>query len=220
ADLERQYGVVNDPTATARVANIGRAIAAVSARPALPWSFKILNISEVNALALPGGYIYVTRGLLEQGVSNAELAGVMGHEIAHVNQRHSVDAIERAMTYDLLSDLVLGRSSRGVQVAADLAIQYAVQLPHSRQDEYEADDIGMRLAYNAGYPPNGMVQFLTRLQQLSGPTRTPEWMRTHPLTEDRITRAQQIATSLQGQRRPVPVSYHTGDGEGGAGEAT
>jgi predicted Zn-dependent protease len=204
ADIEREYGVVNDPVQTPRIQRIGNSIAAVSSRPRIPWSFRILNITEVNAFALPGGPVYVTRGLLAQGLSDNELAGVLGHEIAHVQERHSVDAIERAMTYQLLSELILGDAG-AIRVAADLAVQYAVQLPRSRDAEYESDSVGIRLAYNAGYPANGMVLFLQRLQALSGTARTPEWMRTHPLTAERIARAQQIATEVQGQARPVPV---------------
>lgn len=211
ADIERQYGVVNDPVQTPRVQRIGRAIAAVSDRPNLPWTFKILNTNEVNAFSLPGGPIYVTRGLLAQGVSDNELAGVLGHEIAHTQERHAVNAIERAMTYQLLSELVLGDAG-ALRVAADLAVQYALELPRSRDAEYESDSVGIRLAYNAGYPANGLVVFLQRLQALSGPTRTPEWMSTHPLTEDRIARAQTIVAQVQGQPRPVPV-VHFEDGE-------
>lgn len=207
ADIERQYGVVNDPVQTPRIQTIGRRIAAVSERPNLPWTFRILNTNAVNAFALPGGYLYVTRGLLAQNVSDAELSGVMGHEIAHVNQRHSVKAIERGMQYQLLSDLILRNSGEGLRTAANLAVQYAVELPHSRSDEYEADDVGIRLAYNAGYPANGLLAFLQRLQALSGPSRTPEWMSTHPLTAERIDRARTITAQVQGQPRPVPVVF-------------
>lgn len=205
AETEAQYGLANNPTQTTRVQRIGRAIAAVSERPNLPWTFKIINVADVNAFAFPGGPIYVTRGLIEQNLPDAELSGVLGHEIAHVNERHSVNAIERAMTYSLLSDLVLGKNA-ALRTATDLAVQYAIQLPHSRQDEYEADAVGIRLAYNAGYPANGMVAFLRRLQQLSGPSRSPEWLSTHPLTTERVQRAEQITAQVSGQRRPVPIS--------------
>ncbi|MHB9106197.1 MAG: M48 family metallopeptidase [Armatimonadota bacterium] len=218
SDIERQYGVVNDPVQTPRVQRIGRSIAAVSGRPNLPWTFRILNINEVNAISLPGGPIYVTRGLLAQNISDNELAGVLGHEIAHTQERHAVNAIERAMTYQLLSELVLGDAG-AVRVAADLAVQYALELPRSREAEYESDSLGIRLAYNAGYPANGMVLFLQRLQALTGTGRTPEWMRTHPLTADRIARAQQIAGQVQGQARPVPVALFE-DGEKSFKDAT
>jgi predicted Zn-dependent protease len=209
-DLERQYGVVNDPAAQARVTRIGERIAGLTPRADLPWTFKILNDASVNALALPGGFIYVTRGLMDLNLPDTELAGILGHEIAHVTERHSVKAIQRNMQYSLLSELILGRSSEGLQTAASLALQFAVELPHSRGDEYDADGVGTRLAYNAGYQANGLLLFLTRLQQISGPSRTPAWLSTHPLTTERIEREQQLVASLQGQPRPVPVTY-TGD---------
>ncbi|HEX2951861.1 MAG TPA: M48 family metallopeptidase [Armatimonadota bacterium] len=211
ADLERQYGVVNNPSQLARIRRIGSSIAAVSQRRNLPWSFKILNMSDVNAMALPGGFVYVTRGLLATNLTDSELAGVMAHEIAHVNQRHTVKAIQRAMTYELLAGLLFGGSSAAIQTAAGLAIQYALELPHSRSDEYEADAIGIRLAYNAGYPADGLVQFLRVLQSMTGRQRTPEWLQTHPLTSARIARAQQIANQISGKPRPVPLALSTED---------
>lgn len=210
ADLEHQYGVVNDSVQTPRIQRIGRVIAASSPRPNLPWSFRILNSNDINALSLPGGPVYVTRGLINMGLSDAELAGVIGHEEAHIVERHSVKAIQRGMTYSLLSQLVLGRSSRAVQTAANLAIQYALELPHSRADEYQADDVGMRLAYNVGYNPQGMVAFLQRLQQVAGRSGMPAWMSTHPLTSDRIVRAQREATQLASTPRPVPITFRDG----------
>ncbi|MHB9129469.1 MAG: M48 family metalloprotease [Armatimonadota bacterium] len=205
ADIERQYGVTTTGTQAARVQRIGASVARVSRRPNLPWSFRILNVTDVNALSLPGGPIYVTSGLINLGIPDAELAGILGHEVAHTDQRHAVEAIQRSMTQQLLADLILG-NSQATRTAANIALQYAVELPHSRQDEYEADAVGTRLAYNAGYPANGLLAFLQRLQQISGPSRTPEWMRTHPLTEDRIARERTEVARIQGQPRPVPIA--------------
>jgi len=205
-EIEAEYGVVNDPVQTPRIQQIGYAIASRSPRANLPWSFKILNLQEINAVSLPGGPIYVTRGLLATGLSDNELAAVLAHEIAHVTERHAVKAIQSAMTYQLIADLVLGGSSEALRMAADLAAEYALLLPRSRSDEYEADAVGIRLAYNAGYPANGMVIFLQRLMTATGPDRTPAWARTHPLTQDRITRADQVVAEVAGQPRPVPVA--------------
>jgi len=205
ADLEHQYGVVNDPVQTPRIERIGTRIAAVTQRPDLPWSFKILNMSDVNALSLPGGFVYVTKGLLQTGLSDAELAGVIGHEAAHVNQRHVVKAIQRNEQYQLLAQVALGGSSASVQQLANLTIQLALELPHSRQDEYEADAIGTRFAYNADYPANGLLVFLGRLNQIAGSGGGPAWLSTHPSTPDRIAREQQLVAEISTQRRPVPV---------------
>lgn len=206
AQVEAQYGVVRDPAMNARVERIGMNIAGASSRRNLPWRFRIVNIEDVNAFALPGGPVYVTRGLLAQGVSDAELAGVLGHEVAHTQLRHGAKAIERAMQYSLLQQLALGGRDGALQAATDIAIQLALELPHSRGDEYQADAVGTRLAYNAGYPADGLLAFLRRLQATGGTSRTPSWLRTHPLTQDRITRESQLVASLQGQSRPVPVA--------------
>lgn len=185
-------------------ASAGRLL--LSPRPQLPWTFKIINQQEANAFALPGGPVYVTRGLIALGLSDSELAGVLGHEAAHINQRHSVKAIQRAMTYQLLSDLVLSQNETAMRTAVNLAIQYGAQLPHSRQDEYEADSIGLRLAYNAGYPVNGLVAFLQRLDAISGKNSAPEWLSTHPLTKERVTRADSLADTIGQKQRPVSLT--------------
>ncbi|HEY3417072.1 MAG TPA: M48 family metalloprotease, partial [Armatimonadota bacterium] len=134
-----------------------------------------------------------------------QLAGVLGHESAHVVERHSVKAIERAMTYQLLSDLVLRNSGTAVQSAAGIAVQLAVELPHSRSDENQADSVGMKLAYNAGFSPYGLPNFLKTLNQIS-PSRSPSWLSDHPSTPDRITKTEQEAAQLANERRPVPIS--------------
>jgi len=215
ADLEAQYGVLNDPVQTARVQRIGRAIAAASTRPQLPWTFRILNTTSVNALALPGGPIYVTRGLLDLGISDSELAGVLGHEVAHVQNRDSVQAIERSMTYQLLAALVFGNDNSALRTAASLAVEYAVRLPRSREAEHAADALGIRLAFNAGYPADGLLLFLERLQALQGTPRAPEWLSTHPLTSERIARVQEDVAQVASSPRPVPVAVFEEE-EGGA----
>ncbi|MHB9132237.1 MAG: M48 family metallopeptidase [Armatimonadota bacterium] len=205
-EIEDQYGVVTNTKEATRVDRIGRSIAAVTQRPQLPWSFNITNQKEANAFALPGGPVYVTRGLIEMGLSDAELAGVLGHETAHINQRHSVKAIQRAMTYQLLSDLVIGQNETAMRTAVNLAVQYGSQLPHSRQDEYEADSVGLRLAYNAGYSANGLVSFLKKLDSVSGKSNPPEWLSTHPLTKERVTRADSLSNTIAQKKRPVSLT--------------
>lgn len=206
ADLEAKYGVVNNPTETARVQRIGLSIARISPRADLPWTFKVLNMSDINALSLPGGFVYVTQGLMNLNPPDDQLAGVLGHESAHVVERHSVKAIERAMTYQLLEELVLRNSGAAVQQAANMAVQLAVELPHSRADETQADEVGMKLAYNAGYSPYGLPNFLKKLNEVSGPSRTPGWLSDHPSTPDRITKTEAEAAQLEKTPRPVPIS--------------
>lgn len=115
-------------------------------------------------------------------------------------------AIQRSESYSLLSQLVLGGSSQAVQQAANIAIHLALELPHSRQDEYEADAIGTRFAYNAGFPANGLQAFLQRLDTIAGRGSGPSWLQTHPSNPDRIAREKDLAAQILGKPRPVPVN--------------
>lgn len=206
ADIEKQYGVLSNHPDLPRLTKIGKAIAARTQRPQLPWTFKVINDDSVNAFSLPGGPVYVTKGLLDLNVSDSELAGVVGHEAAHINQRHSAKAIAKQLEIQTVAGLVLKNAGDVANAAAGLAVQYGVTLPHSRQDEYEADALGVRLAYNAGYPANGLVVFLNRLDNLTGRTQTPEWMQNHPLTAERIARGQEIVAVVSAQPRPVSLT--------------
>jgi len=205
AETEQKYRVIDGTPDAERVERIGKAIAAGSERKGIPWSYKVLDMKDVNAFSLPGGPVYVCRGLLETGLSDDELAGVLGHETAHINQRHSAKAIQRAMTMELLSNLALRNSGSIMQSAAGLAMQYGMTLPRSREDEYEADSVGLRLAYNAGYPADGLVKFLKKLDKLSGAGGSAEWMQTHPDTKARVARAQRLADTVAPLKRPVPL---------------
>lgn len=206
ADIEKQYGVLSNSPDLPRLNRIGMAIAACTQRAQLPWTFKVINDTSVNAFSLPGGPVYVTKGLLDLNVTDSELAGVLGHEAAHINQRHSAKAIANQLEINIVAGLVLKNANDVAKAASGLAVQYGVTLPHSRKDEYEADALGVRLAYNAGYPANGLVVFLNRLDKLTGGAQTPEWMQSHPLTAERITRAQEIVDLVTAQARPVPLT--------------
>ena len=114
ADLEKKYGVVNDPELQARVARIGAAIAAVSDRKDIPYQFKVLNSKEVNALAVPGGYIYLFKGLVDYMPSDHELAGIIGHEVGHIVKRHTVVQIERSLAVGVLFAILFGNSNSAI----------------------------------------------------------------------------------------------------------
>lgn len=206
ADIEREQRVLADTPEARRVEHIGQTLVKGATRTGMAWSFKVLDVKEPNAFALPGGPLYVTKGLLDMEVSDGELAGVIGHEIAHVNQRHNAKAIERGLTLALASQIALRRASETTQLAVQLALQYGIQLPHSRRDEYEADAVGVRLAYNAGYAAGGLSAFLTRLNALPTATRAPEWMSDHPETKARIARTTKLADLVTGQPRPIPLT--------------
>src|SRR5438477_10614207 len=173
----------------------GGRLAATSERPNLPWSFRVVDDPVVNAFALPGGYIYVTRGILAHLNSEAELAGVVGHEIGHVTARHSVSP----MTKQQLAQLCPASgaiASPDVGRYAGLASQAlgVLFLKYSRDDESQADELGLRYLRRAAYDPREMphvFEMLARVSQAQGGGRVPEWLATHPNPDNRRGRIQQ-----------------------------
>ena len=136
ADLEKQYGVVKDAAMQKRLDAIGARVAAVSEEPDLPWTFRILDSEEVNAVALPGGPVYVMRGMMEYAKSDDQLAGVLAHEVVHADHHHAKGAIEKAMTEQLLAELVFQKSSDSIRQAAGIALDLDMRQGY-REKEYE-----------------------------------------------------------------------------------
>ncbi len=202
--VEHQYPVIYGTPDAERVERIGRHLAALTKRPDLPWTFKVVKSDDVNAFALPGGPVFVTSGLLALHVPDNELAAVLGHECSHVNQRHSVKQIEKAMAIGMLADLALRNQSDIAKSAVSLALDYGVTKPLSREDEYEADALGVRLSYNAGYPADSMATFLHKLDTLPNMPHTAEWMSDHPNTLARVQRTQRMAEEVGALPRPAP----------------
>ncbi len=194
AEVAQTIGLYKDPPAEAMVDRIGKSIALHSERPNLPWEFHIVNDASVNAFALPGGFIYVTRGLLTAMNNEAELATVVGHEIGHVTNRHSVQQISRQEVAQLglgigsiLSPTIAqfsGLASQGMQL---------LFLKYSRDAESQADAAGFRYALNQGYDVREMAAVFTTLDresQTAGGGKLPEWLETHPNPENRIKAVQ------------------------------
>ena len=187
--ITASYGLVDDAELQAYVSDIGLRLAAASERPNLPWSFKIVDDPIVNAFALPGGFIYVTRGILANFDSEAELAGVLGHEIGHVTARHSVSQMSRQQ----LQQAVLGVGmvfsetvARYGQVGA--AALQVLNLRYSRGDESQSDELGLRYISRLSYDPDAMIGVFEMLAQVGGggdAQRLPEWQLTHPYPENR-----------------------------------
>lgn len=176
---------------------IFHAVAAQAGRNEISYSLQILHSDVVNAFAAPGGYVFVTTGLLAHiGSDRDALANVLGHEIAHVEHRHGMNTIGRQLGVGLLLQLLFSNSDEAWQTVAAVAAQL-VSLSWSREQEHESDDLGQRLAAAAGYDPMGMVRFFGVLRQLEG-GESPflEFLSTHPLTSERIERAQQRAETL------------------------
>jgi len=165
---------------------IGQRIAGICHHPDWEYHFVGVNHASINALALPGGYIYITRGMLEKMESESQLAAILAHETAHVVARDTAAAMTRqtGMTLLTMATLVSGEAPREVQQLVLMANQF-LSLSYSRQDEREADLAGLDYLVDAGYDPNGMVETMQILYELQ--TRRPiEFYSTHPLPANRI----------------------------------
>lgn len=201
SQLEQRYGVVNDPAGQRRLDAIGKRAAAASAEPSFPWTFRILDASEVNALALPGGLIYVTRGMMEYAANDDQLAGVIAHEVVHVDHHHAKIAIERAITQALLVELATRRSSDSIRQAAGIALDLGMREGY-REKEYEADRFGTLYAFRAGYHADGLRQLLSYLHEREGdPARITWLLQSHPPLSRRIQRLDEFIPEITGGPR-------------------
>ena len=178
--------------------SVGQKIARVSHRPDVNYHFTAINHKTINAFAMPGGYVFVTKGMLEKLDSESQLAGVLSHEITHVVARHSAEAISRQTGLQMiLITAAASTGSPGAAQAADAARQI-IGLQYSKEDERQADLTGMNYMVTAGYDPNGMVETMQMLQheEQSGPI---DFLSSHPSSYSRIAYlSQRIETRYSG----------------------
>ncbi len=204
-----EYGVVQDPRLQAYVDEIGQRLARQSHRAQLKWTFTVLDSPEINAFALPGGYVYVTRGILAVMESEADLAGVIGHEIGHVTARHGAQRATRQQTAGLgvlaatLLGAVAGVGDLAGQLSQGVAAGYVAS--YSREQELQADRLGAEYLVRNRYDPRNMVDVIGVLQtqeryaadQARAQGRTPaegrDWLASHPSNEQRLRDITQIA---------------------------
>jgi predicted Zn-dependent protease len=189
AGVVKEYGIYDDPQFTAYLNGFCQEIARVSHRPTLPYQLKIVDSPVVNAFAVPGGYIYFTRGILAYLNNEAELVGVMGHELGHVAARHSAEQISRAQfaSVGLGLGMILVPELRYVSDLAQFGVGLLF-LKFSRDDERQADDLGVEYASKLGYDATQMADFfdsLARMEPGSSRSGLPEWFSTHPNPVDR-----------------------------------
>ena len=187
--ITTQFGLVDDPALQEYVSDLGSRLAAVSERPDLPWSFKVIDDPLVNAFALPGGYIYVTRGILAYFDSEAELAGVLGHEIGHVTARHGARQMSRQQLQQigLVAGMAISETFREYSGLAATGLQL-INLSYSRDDESQSDRLGLRYISRLDYDADAMIGVFDMLATAgggSGQGRLPEWQMTHPYPETR-----------------------------------
>ncbi|HYN10199.1 MAG TPA: M48 family metalloprotease [Vicinamibacterales bacterium] len=160
AQLREKYGVVQDRNVHKYVTLVGSVLASSSSRPGLQWTFVVLDTDGVNAFAAPGGFIHVTRGALALIENEAELADVLGHEIGHVTEKHTINAITKSKGVGTVAGATRNEFLKNV---ANKAYEMTVENAWDRGDENGADKVGLVLASKAGYSPSGMAAFLTRL---------------------------------------------------------
>jgi predicted Zn-dependent protease len=200
-EVEASIGLVPDQALQDYVQRLGMQMARTSERPNLPWRFRVVDDPTPNAFALPGGYIYFTRGLLAMMRNEAELMSVMGHEIGHVTARHSVTLISRAQ----LAQIGLGVGAilsptvaqLGDVLGGGLSLLF---LHYGRDAERQADDLGFRYMFEQGYDPRQMVNVFAALQrsgELAGHSPLPGWLATHPYPEERIQRIQGALAQIE-----------------------
>lgn len=207
AEIEQQLGHVPNPALQSYVAQLGGRLAAFSPRQDVKYAFHAVEMAETNAFALPGGYVYVSRGLLALANSEDELAGVVGHEIGHVAARHSAQRQTRAQVAGIGSAIatigaaVLGGGALAQSVAQLTQIPAQAWLAsYSRNQERQSDEIGQKLAANAGYDPAGIAIFLAALgkeeQLRTGDTRRPGFLDSHPSSAERVKSAAARAVGM------------------------
>lgn len=197
--LRLEYGFYPDARMRSYVREIGRLLVPFTHRPQLQYHFAILDTEVENAFAAPGGYIYITRGLLALINSEAEMATVLAHELGHVNARHSARQMTRSILVTLGIALAgeLSEDIRKITPVSMIAAQLLF-LKYSRGDEYQADKLGIQYSSQAGYDAGTMAGFFTSLQRLSGSKGgggLPNFLSTHPLTGRRIDRVRELVAS-------------------------
>jgi beta-barrel assembly-enhancing protease len=207
--VKAQLPMLQDATVNAYVNSLGRSLASTTSRADLDWHFAVVNTDVINAFALPGGYIYVNRGVLERASNESEVAGVLAHEIEHVVRRHSVKQMEQVNNANIGVALACTLTNVCQNQAAQAAIQVggtAVFAKFSRGDEVQADEGGFDTMIRAGINPRGMLTFFQKLlaEEKSGGGAASSWFSDHPGTDDRISDIQRMlnerANQLSGLR--------------------
>lgn len=209
-ETEQSLGLYKDsPHLTQYVADLGKQLAAVSTEPQDPFSYEIVEDSSVNAFALPGGPIFVTRGILGYLNSEAELAAVMGHETGHVVAHHSANQMSKAQLAQLGLGIgsILSPTLGSLAQVAGAGLQLLF-LKYSRDDETQADELGFRFMTKAGYDPNEMIPLFRMLDGVTkqAGAKTPEWLETHPNPGNRLEETQKrLKTELKGSTQGMKV---------------
>ena len=202
--------LVADSNVQRYVRRVAMELVGVAERPTLPWNFYVLDDAAVNAFAYPGGFIFITRGILTHMNSEAELAGVLGHEIGHVTARHTASQItkQQLAQIGLVAGSVLSSTVAQMAGAASQGLGMLF-MKFGRDAEYQADELGFRYMTKDGYDPKGMSSMFIMLQRQSamgGQGRLPEWQSTHPDPENRVARNESRLAGFQSTTGSLKVN--------------
>ena len=209
-----RYGVVQDKAVHRYVGLVGTLLAQASTRPNLPWTFIVLDTDGVNAFAAPGGYIHITRGALALMNSEAELAGVLAHEIIHVTEKHTINAIRKGKMIQMGADETLAGNAKLFSALVDKTTEL-VMAGFGRNEELASDRDGLVLANRVGYSPSGLGEFLTRLSERNKASSEKQGLfASHPEMQERLDKlARQIkdqkldATAVLADRFKATITY-------------
>ena len=192
AKLVDRFGIYQDEAVARYVTLVGTVLAQGSTRPGLDWKFVVLDTEGVNAYAAPGGLIHITRGALGLIKSEAELAGVLGHEIGHITARHTVRAIQKSKAIDVGTDEIGAQGGLAgplINRFADMSYDMVFNNKFNRDDENESDKVGITLANRVGYSPAGMTHFLNHISERNAGATEPNGLfASHPQTKERLDR--------------------------------
>lgn len=214
--IQQSGGELPDQRVVSYVRAMGSRIAAQSEMPDIDWEFHVLDSQVINAFALPGGKVFISRGLMEKMDNDAQLAGVIGHEIGHVTARHGNERMGKAI---IAQGVLLGIGVAGAvsdeQWMQVLGVGTAVGgqlflLKYSRSNELEADELGVRYMTRVGYHPVGLVQVMELLGQLSSGAGPPEWLSTHPVSETRVENLEELILGEYGELINNPAHFTMG----------
>jgi predicted Zn-dependent protease len=207
-EIKKEVPQVRDAALANYVAGVGRRLVARARGPKYPYTFSVANYREINAFALPGGPVWVHRGAIQAATSEAQLAGVLAHEIAHISQRHAADKITKSLVANGLLGLlgaILGNDGGGARAAQAGAriLAGGYMLKFSRDDEREADSAGAEMMRRAGWDPRGIIEFMDTLAREQGrnPGRVQTFLSSHPAPADRAGRLRRVVGAKGGGRR-------------------
>ncbi len=214
--VRTRFGVVQDAAVHKYVTLVGRTLAEQSERPALDWTFIVLDTDGVNAFAAPGGFVHITRGALGLIKSEAELAAVLGHEIGHVAHEHTLNAIRKANAVDLASDAALADRGQFLDRVADFAYDSVLEGKFDRGDELDADSFAVGIARKLGYAPGMLADFLGKLAARNEASQERNGLfASHPETTERIDSIRKMAGPTSGAMVPArygsAVQYESAD---------